>query len=36
MDLKEIERGGVAWINLAEDRDQWRAFVNMVMYLWNL
>jgi hypothetical protein len=29
MDHKEIGReGGVEWINLAEDRDQWRALVN--------
>jgi hypothetical protein len=36
MDLGEIERGGVYWFKLAEDRDQWRAFVNRVMYLWIL
>jgi hypothetical protein len=24
MDLREIGWGGVDWINLAEDRDQWR------------
>jgi len=23
MDLNEIERGGVDWLNLARDRDQW-------------
>jgi hypothetical protein len=22
---------GVAWINVAQDRDRWRAFVNTVM-----
>jgi hypothetical protein len=34
MDLGEIRWGGVDWIYLAEDRDQWRAHVNMVMNLW--
>jgi hypothetical protein len=33
MDLKETEWGGVDWIYLAEDRDQWRALVNTVMNL---
>jgi hypothetical protein len=32
MDLKEIEWGWpVDWIDLAQDRDQWRALVNTVM-----
>jgi hypothetical protein len=31
MDLQEVVREG--WINLAEDRDRWRALVNMVMNL---
>jgi hypothetical protein len=31
--LKEIGWGGMEWIDLAEDRDQWRALVNMVMNL---
>jgi len=30
MDLREIGWGGVDWIHLAQDRDRWRAFVNMV------
>jgi hypothetical protein len=30
MDLREIGRGGMDWINLAQDRDQWRALVNTV------
>jgi hypothetical protein len=34
IDLKEIEWGTVDWINLAEDKDQWRALVNTVIYLW--
>jgi hypothetical protein len=33
MDLREIEWGGMDWIDLAEDRDQWRALVNTVMNL---
>jgi hypothetical protein len=31
MDLKEIELGGMDWIDLAQDRDQWMALVNTVM-----
>jgi hypothetical protein len=34
MDLMEIGWKGVDWIHLAQDRDQWKAFVNMVMNLW--
>jgi hypothetical protein len=33
MDLKEIGWGGIDWIDLAQDRDQWRALVNTVMKL---
>jgi hypothetical protein len=33
MDLREIGWGGVQWIELAEDRDRWRAVVNAVMNL---
>jgi hypothetical protein len=36
MDLREIGLGGVDWIRLAQDRDQWRAVVNAVMNLWVL
>ena len=28
IDLKEINSDGVDWIDLAEDRDKWRAIVN--------
>jgi hypothetical protein len=28
MDLTEIEWGCMEWINLAQDKDQWRAPVN--------
>jgi competence CoiA-like predicted nuclease len=33
MYLKEIGREIVEWIYLAEDRDQWRGLVDMVMIL---
>jgi hypothetical protein len=33
MDLREIGVGGVEWIQLAQDRDRWRAVVNAVMNL---
>jgi hypothetical protein len=33
IDLTDIEWGGMDWIGLAEDRDQWRALVNTVMKL---
>jgi hypothetical protein len=28
MDLRDIRCGGIDWINLVTDRDQWRALVN--------
>jgi hypothetical protein len=34
MDLRDIDWGGMDWLDLAQDRDQWRALVNMVMSLW--
>jgi hypothetical protein len=33
MDLREIGWDDVDWIELAQDRDQWRALVNTVMNL---
>jgi hypothetical protein len=30
MDLRETEWGGMDWIDLAQDRHQWRALVNTV------
>jgi hypothetical protein len=32
-DLREIEWDGMDWIDLAQNRDQWRALVNTVMNL---
>jgi len=26
--------GGIHWNNLAQDRDRWRALVNVIMSLW--
>jgi hypothetical protein len=33
MDLREIGWDAMDWIDLAQDRDQWRAFVNAAMNL---
>jgi hypothetical protein len=33
MDLREVGWDGMDWIDLAQDRDQWRALVNTVMNL---
>jgi hypothetical protein len=33
MDLREVGWGGIDWIDLAQDRDRWRAFVYTVMNL---
>jgi hypothetical protein len=33
MDRREIGWGGMGWIDLAQDRNQWRALVNTVMNL---
>jgi hypothetical protein len=33
MDLRKTGWGGMDWIDLAPDRDQWRALMNMKMNL---
>jgi hypothetical protein len=35
MTLREMGWGTMDWINLAEDREQWRAMMNKVMNLWD-
>jgi hypothetical protein len=34
MDVREIGWGGMDWIGVAQDREQWRALVNTVLNLW--
>jgi hypothetical protein len=33
MDLEEVGWGGMDWIDMAQDRDRWRAVVSAVMNL---
>jgi hypothetical protein len=33
MDLRDIKWGGMEWIDLAQNRVQWRALVNTIMSL---
>jgi len=33
MDPQEVGLGGIDWIDLAQDRDRWWAFVDVVMNL---
>jgi hypothetical protein len=34
MDLKEIGINTRNWVDLTQDRDYWRAFVNVALNLW--
>jgi hypothetical protein len=34
IDFRTIRWGGMNWIDLPYDRDQWRALVNTVINLW--
>jgi hypothetical protein len=34
MDLVEVGWSDVDWIDLAQDKDRWRALVNSVLNLW--
>jgi hypothetical protein len=36
MNLRKIACGGMNWIDLAQDRNRWKAVVNAVMNLWIL
>ena len=34
MDLVEVSCDAGDWIDLAQDRDQWEAYVSVIMNLW--
>ena len=33
MDIQEVEMWGMNWIELVQDKDSWRALVNVIMKL---
>jgi hypothetical protein len=33
-DFRKLAMGGMDWIELAQDRNRWRAIVNAVMNIW--
>ena len=33
MDIQKVDCGGMDWIDMAQDKDRWRALVNAVMNL---
>jgi hypothetical protein len=34
MNLREIGLDGMDWIDLAQNRDQWKALMNIILNLW--
>jgi hypothetical protein len=34
MDLRDVGWENTDWVDLAQDRNRWRAFVNVVMNTW--
>jgi hypothetical protein len=34
VDLEKTKGGGMKWIDPSQDRDQWKALVNMAVNLW--
>jgi len=36
IEFQEVGCEGMDWIDVAQDRDRWRALVGAVMYLWCL
>jgi hypothetical protein len=34
MDLRDIRWGGMDWIDLAQDKEQWRALLKTLINLW--